>query len=72
MILYLTLDSLKLRYQISFWWFLLLFPIVAVIHFIDKKYIYPAEMDATARAVPFNRSLVDKLDRILKILEEKA
>ena len=71
MLAYLTLDSLKRRYGVSFWWILLIFPIVAFIWWLDKKHIYPQSADASILAAPFNQRLVVKLDKILKILEEK-
>jgi hypothetical protein len=65
MVTYLTLDSLKLRYGVSFWWIFLIVPVVLIVAWIDKRWIYPREAEAAITAVPWNQELMRKLDSLV-------
>lgn len=71
MVTYLTLESLKQRYGISFWWMLLIIPVVIVVAWIDKKWIFPKEADAFILGAPFNQTLLRKIDAILEQVKRK-
>jgi hypothetical protein len=68
MVLYLTMDSLKTRYGVSFWWIFLFFPAIFVVHWIDKKYIFPTEIEVATNTNPEWILIMSKIDKILKHL----
>ena len=66
MISWLFMADLKTRYGISFFWGLLIFPAFLVVHWIDKKWIYPGEIEAGTMANPTWHTLMNKIDRLLE------
>jgi hypothetical protein len=66
MLTYIFLDNLKVRYGVSFWWIFLIIPVILIVAWIDKKWIYPNESDASALGVPYNISMMEKMDKIIK------
>lgn len=71
MLLYVTMDLLKTRYGISFWWGLLLIPAVVLMHYIDKKWIFPTEVEVATNTNPEWNLLMNKIDNILQNLRLK-
>ena len=71
MVVYLFFRDLKNSYGVSMWWMFTAIPLMYLVHWFDKKYIYPNENDLSARENPFMVGLERKLDKVLEILGGK-
>ena len=59
MVVWLFMESLKNRYGVSLWWILAFIPLVFIVHYIDKKHIYPQESEVAFKDNPAWKRLTE-------------